>query len=285
MRTFAVMMHDIRFLDLAGIRTAVDWARLEGWNPGVWDAEAFAAVDPQGFLGLYEKDELAATISIVGYDGSFGFLGLHIVRPALRGKGLGLALWNHAMERSPSRRIGLDGIAAQRKNHARSGFTLAHENIRFGGLKPAGLARLDDGLARLSPADAAEITAFERRYHLFPSRRSKFLSAWLAHDGFALARDGEIVGYGVVRRCSQGHRIGPLFALGMREAETILRGLLTRVPDGMIFIDVPASNTAAVALATTLKLAPTFATARMYRGPAPDIDTTKIFGLTSFELG
>jgi hypothetical protein len=28
-----------------------------------------------------------------------------------------------------------------------------------------------------------------------------------------------------------------------------------------------------------------FETARMYRGPAPEIDTAKVFGITSFELG
>lgn len=53
----------------------------------------------------------------------------------------------------------------------------------------------------------------------------------------------------------------------------------------MIFIDVPATNQAAVFLANALKLAPSFATSRMYRGPAPEIDTTKIFGITSLELG
>lgn len=284
-RDCPVMMHDIRFLDLDGIRTAVDWARLEGWNPGLWDAEAFAAADPQGFLGLYEQGELAATISIVGYDGGFGFLGFHIAKPAFRGKGLGLALWNHALERSPARRLGLDGAKAQRANHRKSGFALAHENIRFGGLKPAAYVQDDPDVVPLSSADAADVTGFERRHHLFAARRTKFLSAWLAHDSLALKRGGEIVGYGVVRRCGQGHKIGPLFALSPGDAVVIFRGLLTRVPDGMIFIDVPAANHQAVALATSLNLAPMFETARMYRGPAPDLDTSNIFGLTTFELG
>ena len=40
------MGYDIVFLDMDGIRTAVEWARREGWNPGLRDAEAFAAQDP-----------------------------------------------------------------------------------------------------------------------------------------------------------------------------------------------------------------------------------------------
>ena len=43
---------------------------------------------------------------------AFGFLGFYICRPDLRGKGLGLALWNAALERKPARTIGLDGVTA-----------------------------------------------------------------------------------------------------------------------------------------------------------------------------
>ena len=67
------MGDDIGFLDMEGIRTAVEWARREGWNPGLGDAEAFAAQDPEGFLGLKVDGELAATISLVNYGASFGF--------------------------------------------------------------------------------------------------------------------------------------------------------------------------------------------------------------------
>lgn len=30
---------------------AVEWAAREGWNPGVHDADAFYAADPNGFFG------------------------------------------------------------------------------------------------------------------------------------------------------------------------------------------------------------------------------------------
>src|SRR5260221_8078100 len=68
------------------IELAVDWAALEGWNPGHADAACFATVDPQGFL-LGEIDGApAATISIINYDPGFSFLGFYIVRPNLRGR-------------------------------------------------------------------------------------------------------------------------------------------------------------------------------------------------------
>ncbi len=74
------MTPDISLLDLAGIRTAVDWARREGWNPGLDDAAAFAAADAEGYLGLSVAGQLAATISLVSFGKSFGFLGFYIVK-------------------------------------------------------------------------------------------------------------------------------------------------------------------------------------------------------------
>ena len=279
------MGYDIGILDLEGIRTAVDWARLEGWNPGLRDAEAFAAPDPQGFLGLKQDGELIATISLVAYGPGFGFLGFYICRPDHRGKGLGMVLWNEALRRSAVRTIGLDGVKAQQPNYRKSGFVLAHENIRHGGLWPAGYAQGDAALTALSAADAAAIDRFEQAHRLFPAPRPKFLADWLRYDALALRRDGEIAGYGVIRQCHEGWKVGPLFAANVADAETILRGLLTRMPEGTFFLDTPATNQAAVDLALALGLKPMFGTARMYRGPAPDLDTAKVFGITTFELG
>jgi len=279
------MAYDIGFLGIEGIRTAVAWARLEGWNPGLNDAVPFAAEDPEGFLGLRVGGELAATISLVRYGASFAFLGFYICHPEFRGKGLGHALWNEALQRKPARCIGLDGVKAQQPSYRQSGFVLAHENIRHGGLKPGGYAQRHPALIDLSAADAAAIDRFEQRRRLFPAPRPRFLAEWLRHDALALRRDCEIVGYGVVRQCQEGWKVGPLFAENVGDAETILRGLLTKVPEGTFFLDTPGTNQAAVDLAVSLGLKPMFETARMYRGPAPEIDTAKVFGITTFELG
>lgn len=279
------MQHDIRILGIEGIQTAVDWARREGWNPGLRDADAFAAADPQGFLGLYRDDELVTTISLVNYGRAFGFLGFYICKPEFRGQGLGLALWTEALARSPARTIGLDGVTAQQPNYRKSGFVLAHENIRHGGPKPTCFARLDPALTPLSPEDATELDRFEQENRLFPALRAAFLAAWAGHDGFILRRSGKIEGYGVIRPCHEGFKIGPLFAPDAGDAETILRGLLTRMAEGMMFLDTPGTNGAAIDLALSLGLKPMFETARMYRGPAPNLDTAKVFGITSFELG
>src|SRR3954469_23086932 len=117
-----------RELDLA-----LEWAAQEGWNPGLSDTQCFYAADPEGFLLAFRDAEPVASISVVRYGSDFGFLGLYIVRPELRGRGYGHRLWQAGMARLEGRTVGLDGVVAQQENNRRSGFSLAHRNIRFGG--------------------------------------------------------------------------------------------------------------------------------------------------------
>src|SRR5262249_8567150 len=115
------------------ITVGIDWAAAEGWNPGLADAACFASVDPGGFLIGEIDGAPPAIISCVNYDARFAFLGFYIVRPDLRGRGLGPRIWNAAIEHAGGRVIGLDGVVAQQDNYKKSGFNFAYANIRYGG--------------------------------------------------------------------------------------------------------------------------------------------------------
>lgn len=267
------------------IAIAVDWAAAEGWNPGHADATCFATVDPGGFL-IGEIDGVpAATISCVNYDDRFAFLGFYIVREDLRGHGYGLRIWNAAIAHAGARVIGLDGVVAQQENYARSGFRLAYANIRYGGIAPVSDAPRSD-IRDLRDVPATAVEADDAT--VFPAPRAAFLRAWIdapGHRGRALVRDGRLAAWGVIRPCRTGRKIGPLVADDRAAGEAVLAALLAEQDDGEIFLDVPAINREAVALAEALGLAPVFETARMYTGAIPPLRTDRVFGVTSFELG
>lgn len=267
------------------ISIAVDWAAAEGWNPGLADAACFATVDPGGFL-IGELDGApAATISCVNYDASFAFLGFYIVRKDVRGRGHGLRIWNEAIAHAGARVIGLDGVVAQQQNYQKSGFALAHANVRYGGT----VAAPDAQGAGVVPLNAIPLPAVEASDRtVFPAPRSAFLRAWLGapgHVGRALVRDGRLAAWGVIRPCRTGCKIGPLVADDRAAAEAVLAALLTNSGGGEIFLDVPGINRDAVALAQGLGLAPVFETARMYTGAIPPLRLERVFGVTTFELG
>lgn len=267
------------------ISLAVDWAAGEGWNPGLADDACFASVDPEGFFIGELDGEPAAIVSCVNYDARFSFLGCYIVRADLRGKGYGLRIWNAAIAHAGPRVIGLDGVTAQQDNYRKSGFRLAYANVRYGGTvaapaaPPAGVVALCDIPFAAVEADDATV---------FPAPRSAFLRAWIgapSHVGCALVREGRLAGWGVIRPCRRGFKIGPLVADGSATAEAVLSALLGRVGGGEIFLDVPSVNREAIALAQDFGLAPVFETARMYTGAISPLRLARVFGVTSFELG
>jgi GNAT superfamily N-acetyltransferase len=280
-------MRDLRIRPMRPdeIPIAVDWAAAEGWNPGLADAVCFATVDPGGFL-IGELDGApAATVSCVNYDAGFAFLGFYIVRKDLRGRGHGLRIWNAAIAHAGARVIGLDGVVAQQQNYRKSGFALAHANVRYGGSVAAPDAP-GAGVVPLSAIPFADIEASDRT--VFPAARSAFLRAWLGasgHVGRALVRDGRLAAWGVIRPCRTGRKLGPLVADDRAAAEAVLAALLASTGSGEIFLDVPGTNRDAVALAQDLGLAPVFETARMYTGAIPPLRLERVFGVTTFELG
>ncbi len=221
----------IEELDVAQLGVALDWAADEGWNPGLHDAAAFHAADPHGFLGLFVDDELVVTVSIVRYDASFAFAGCYICRPDHRGEGLGLALAEAALARSESVTVGLDGVIEQEHNYERLGFVTAYRNVRFGGEAQLGAAT-DTPMRVLGAGDVEMLTRFERETMVFPSARRGFLDRWVSAPGaVALAMGGptETAGYGVIRPCRTGHKIGPLFSTDRESAVSLVAALARAV--------------------------------------------------------
>lgn len=267
------------------LSTTIDWARSEGWNPGIHDADAFYQADPTGFLAGKYNDQIIATISAVKYGSDFGFIGLYIVKEAFRGQGFGLKLWEAAIASLSGRNIGLDGVLAQQDNYKKSGFRLAHRNIRFSGKSTK--STLPTRAIAAQHIAFEDIAAYDSKF--FPAERSAFLKQWIAPENsqsLVIVENSKILGYGSIRACDRGFKIGPLNAEGHDIAVELFLALTAKIPDQSdIFLDVPEPNQAAIQLAQNFGMTPVFETARMYTKHFPNLPLDKIFGITSFELG
>ncbi|ODN67351.1 GNAT family N-acetyltransferase [Methylobrevis pamukkalensis] len=251
------------------VAAMVDWAAAEGWNPGLGDAPLFRLADPEGFLVARVDGEMAATISLVR-SGAFAFLGFYICRPDLRGRGIGKRLWDAALAACRATTIGLDGVVAQQANYAKAGFALAHRNIRHEGV----VARLapEDGRLIVPEGEALIAAVTEYDAPLYPGPRAGFVRAWLTaprHGALAFADAGEVRGYGVIRPCQRGWKIGPLLADTPGIADALFAALAQRAGGDVVVLDTPEPNAAALRLTARHGLTPAFETARMYRGPRP----------------
>ncbi len=256
-------------------------AKEEGWNPGLYDADPFYHTDPNGFFIGRIGEEKVGCISSVKYNEKFGFLGLYIVLPKYRGRGFGLQLWNHALEYLGERTVGLDGVVAQQSNYHKSNFDLYYRNIRFAGKRFGGAATsLIDW--RQIPFDA--LSTYDQKVFGLP--RKIFLEHWIRMPnalGLAKMEKDRLRGYGAIRKCGKGYKIGPLFADDQEIAQEIYQGLTLKTGDEPVYIDVPEVNHKAMELVAQFH--EVFETARMYNHPPPEQELDKVFGVTTFELG
>ncbi|NJM97714.1 MAG: GNAT family N-acetyltransferase [Phormidesmis sp. RL_2_1] len=267
----------------------IDWAAAEGWNPGWHDRNCFYAADAEGFLMGFLAGEPISAISAVKYGKTFGFIGFYLVQPAFRGCGYGFQIWQAGLDYLTGRNIGLDGVIAQQANYAKAGFKLAHRNIRYRGIKQPAISShgATEGIVALPSLPLRTVMAYDRLF--FPDDRSAFLTSWITQPqsrALGLIHDQVLAGYGVLRPCREGYKIGPLFADTPQFAEALLLALTAYVPPNQPFyLDVPEANTQAVALAQAQGMSSVFETARMYSQKAPELPLNQIFGITTFELG
>jgi GNAT superfamily N-acetyltransferase len=290
------VVQSIKFRNMvrSEVEELVSWAAREGWNPGLHDADLFWATDPEAFIAADLHGEMIGGGAITSYDGKYGFMGFFIVRPKYRGQGLGDVLWHFRREKllerlQPNATIGLDGVFEMQSYYAKGGFVFSHRNIRHRNVitdTPQSAVNNDGNIVSLAEVPFDQLMAYDRA--CFPAARPTFLRAWISQpDALALGylHDGKLAGYGVVRRCGDGCKVGPLFAENSIVAESLYVHLAEFAIGEPLYLDAPENNPAAVNLAAKYKMSEVFGTARMYLGQPPSIAHERIFGVTTFELG
>jgi len=88
----------IRLISINEIPEVTNWARLEGFSPGMDDISIYRNTDKQGvWLSCLDNIPIGS-IACIKYNSSYGFIGLFIVKKEFRNNGYGVRLWKHALE-------------------------------------------------------------------------------------------------------------------------------------------------------------------------------------------
>jgi hypothetical protein len=138
----------------------------------------------------------------------------------------------------------------------------------------------------LSEIPFAALAEYDRQH--FSEQRSAFLKCWINQPGtvaLAITDNNQLSGYGVIRPCREGYKIGPLFADNVALADRLFLQLQSTAAGKLVFLDVPSMNVVGIALAEAQQMTPVFQTARMYKNGILHLPVADIFGVTSFELG
>jgi len=268
------------------IPLAIAWAKQEGWNPGLHDGECFYQTDPQGFFAGKLNGKIIALGSAVIYDPNFAFCGFYIVNAAYRGRGFGLALTQEMLAYVGGRSVGIDGVMPMLEKYERLGYKLAYNNARYYATSLHPIITKNEAIASVTDVDFEQLVSYDRRH--FPAYRSKFLTCWLVQKGgksLAYIEEGCLKGYGVIRPCYKGFKIGPLFADTPSIAHQLFIHLVHHAKGQSVYLDSPECNLHAMDLIKHYQMEKVFETARMYLKEPPHVALDEIYGVTSFELG
>lgn len=280
---------EFKCLNQLGVNTLVDWAAEEGWNPGIHDAWLFYQADPDGFFGCYHDGEMIAGGSIVSYNGEFGFMGLFIVKPEYRSRGIGRQLWFKRRDMLLSRLkdeapIGMDGVVGMQPFYNQGGFEIAFRDERYERIGRE--YSVSEKVCPLGDDSFGEASDLDRR--CFGFARPQFLKPWLNQPdskSFQYRTSGGLQGFVLMRKAKDGYKIGPLFADNSEVAEDLYKACLDSAIDEPVYLDIPVSNSDAVAMVKKFEAEYVFECARMYYGSSPKVELENVFGITTFELG
>lgn len=280
-------MKDLSFgtATLADLETALIWAAQEGWNPGQDDAEAFWAADPNGFFVARLSGEIIAAISVVNHCDSMAFLGLYLCKPEFRAQGVGFALWRHALRHAGTRCVGLDGVAEQEANYAKSGFVRTGTTTRLQGKAPK--TTIEGTRAFDAARDFAAVATLDQRANGYS--RPRFLTNWVAEGGatrktVVFSQNGEVSGFATIRLCQEGAKIGPITAPDTSTALALLSAAAASFDIRNVTLDLPDYAIEFHKALERRGFVKTFETARMYFGSPPTPSPLNM-AIATMELG
>ncbi|MCX6152481.1 MAG: GNAT family N-acetyltransferase [Ignavibacteriales bacterium] len=274
----------VRNLQSEEMDFAIELAAQEGWNPGLNDGDCFFKTDPNGFFVGELDGEIIACKSAVKYGNKFGFMGFYIVKKKYRAQGYGIKIWQHAFNYLGGLTSGMDGVVEQQVNYKKSGYKFAYRQLRYVANNLIGKTYSD--VIDLNDVPFEDVLKYDNE--MFPAPRPTFLKCWLTQPNISakvILAENKIIGYGVIRPCRVGFKIGPLFAENANAAEKLFLSLAEFADGKEIYLDIPEANDFATALVRKYNMKYVFECARMYYKGEPKINLNKVFGNTTFELG
>ena len=268
-------------------RQVCDWARQEGWNPGLHDCEVAYSFDPKGFFGGFLDGKMIGSISAVNYQGKYGFLGLYIVTPEHRSRGYGLALWKHAKDYLINGVgvdcVGLNSVLANESLYEMSGFRTAYRINRYMCIVSRSAQR---EFPPIEDSDFPHVASYDAG--VFQINRTSFLRDFIFKTEAITARvyvKDRLGGFAVARPCFEGYKIGPLFANDLEIAARLAESLFADLSEKTVFIEVPEPNHEALRLVTEYGMSPSFPTVRMYTSREYQQDVRYVYSITSGTFG
>jgi GNAT superfamily N-acetyltransferase len=272
----------------ADIPAGLELCRAAGWNQVRTDWELYLSQNPGGCSVIARDGEVAGTVITVDYEGRFGWIGMVLVRPSLRGAGLGTRLLHMAFDHLRAcETLKLDATPAGRRVYLPLGFVDEYGVLRLETIAAADYPRARHPVRPMTEADLGPLLAMDAP--IFGARREHVLrSYWRAAPDLARVaeRNGTLLGYLLGRRGHTHDQAGAIVAVEREVAADLLLTLLAEHPGQRFFVDATLHDPAWMRWLKEIGFREQRPYTRMYKGPNTHPGEPRLqFAILGPELG
>jgi len=264
---------------------------LAGWNQTLRDWERFLATEPEGCFLAEWNGMAAGTVTTTIYGSELAWVGMVLVHPDYRRRGIGRALLEHSITYLRTRGvrcIKLDATPAGKLVYDRLGFRSEWTLKRWVGRTPTGGGAVPgSGFRPWQLGDMALVQELDKVAFGVPRR--VLLPALARQSNAAVVLEterGRPSGFALARAGSQALYLGPVAANSAEGGLSLLDALMAFNPGEPTFWDIPDLNEPAVSLAQNLGFSIQRPLIRMFLGEnAAPGDPSMQFALAGPEVG
>jgi len=279
-------MIKLRKMKSCDIPHGTDLCRMVNWNQLDADWQRLIDLEPDGVFIAEEDGILCGTASAVSYGLDMAWIGMILVHPEFRGRGIAAQLMTTCisyLKQKQIRSIKLDATDMGRPVYLKLGFKDEEPIIRYVNDNPEIASRPSGHITEV--LNWSEIASLDNT--AFGADRIALLKN-LSVNGTAVqySKSGTSdFGFGFARAGFQANFIGPIVATSASAAREIMQSLLTRLSGKPVMMDMLPSNTQAGELAASCGFKFSRVLTRMYLGTTQKGKPGFVFSAAGFELG
>lgn len=267
----------IREFGLGDLDFGLGLSGLAGWNQTEADWRRLVGYSPRGCFVAEYGGMLAGTVSTLCYGEDMAWIGMMLVHPDFRRKGIATALMKRALEylleEKGIRCVKLDATPEGLPVYGRLGFREELTLHRWSGWTMHGEELAGSG---------AELENLEIQVQGFGRELGGFLKE-LALSSLCVHQRKE--GFGMIREGARKLFLGPVFAGNPATGREIVESLLAMQDKRPVYWDIPEGNVTAVNLAKELGFQVERKLVRMWFGEEIPGDPKVLWGICGPEMG
>jgi predicted N-acetyltransferase YhbS len=256
-----------RPMNEADVPGADELRQLAGWNQTIADWRCLLSFEPEGCFVAVESDRIVGTVTTTTYGRVMAWIGMMLVHPDQRRRGIGMQLMQTALNYLDAKSIEcirLDATPEGQPLYEKLGFVREWTLTRHEASSPKASV---SGTRAITESDWPVIERMDASAFGVPRTPPLRSFAQMSRAALVWPREGPIAGFGMLRPGAHSDYLGPVVCGSPEGATALIKSLVAFAESRPVFWDIPDANADARRIAEEVGFKPVRPLARMRLGP------------------